>query len=62
MTRTPDSNTEKLNELYAKLEKLEHRLKMLNELSAVAVRDEAINAVELDIAEIKATIAKFEDI
>ncbi len=61
MTRTPPSREEKLNKLYAEIEKLEHRLEMLNELSAVAARDEAINAVELDIAEKQAEIARLED-
>lgn len=61
MTRLPSSREEKLNKLYAEIEKLEHRLETLNELSAVAARDEAINGVESDIVEKKAEIARLRE-
>ncbi len=61
MTRTPSSREEKLNKLYAEVERLECRLKLLEDLNPAPTRDATIEAVKLDMAEKKAEIARLEE-
>lgn len=62
MTRTPDSNTEKLTKLYEEREILAKRLTTLSELNPVPMNIEAIRKVLDKLEKNQIEIDNFEDL
>jgi uncharacterized coiled-coil protein SlyX len=61
MTRTPDSNTEKLNELFDRLADLKRRKEALESLTSTIMREATLKDVNNKLAEVQAEIDKLRD-
>lgn len=62
MTRTPDFNTEKLNELYERKSRLLKRQRALAELNDTPASIEARKDVEVKLTEVDAEIDAMDDL